>query len=878
MTPTHVISQLLKSDTKYSGNLNLLKKIIFTVYLGRLQINGTSPDINVPLGNYLFDDERIIFDFTRLSDVKKNLYLEWLLQPHENEKKKTYFSSAYINEYRGFTAEVGLSFWGRIQNRILGRSSDQWKISDLGLSVHYQLTGIELCHGQQGVLIGFNQYLVPDTGSKYKDPNDAQSEPLGNTKRVFITNKMVDTLLTRKIKNLNFEDICKSHHPLSTHITDIRARFKDMNDYRQMQKFINIDSWYLKLWQWIKSWFTSHKNTPGTLAKLDNNLSLIHQEKDIKIYRRSGTEEILVQETRPDIKNFVLCGGGAKIFAHVGVWRALNEANIKPEKFAGSSAGAIMALLCYLGYTSTEIIDFFKHFKQEHLVLFNIDRNGLSDTHALKTALDYAIAYKIKEIVSQYKVAYPLGKITFASLEALRKECPDCGLGQQLIVTATNKNSRKTIYFSLEKSPNMEVSEAVKISASFPVLYRNTVVEGEGHTDGGVLNNFPTDAFSDDHSTLLESEYGNNLQLLAVQFDNGTERNTIDRVMEKVYRENFALNWFYSLLTGVKDPASAWEQDRMKLRKYASQSIVIDVGDASTMGFSIEETKQQQLIQCGYDATKEYLDLRYSTCSNKYTNKELMYSSFNSLADLLAYCCYRDNKHWFDLVFKLILHSNIPHKATLIKQSYELKSIYFNQDLTGNYSETSANPLTFFGNDIINIPSIDKNRSIELLALYPIFLKLTIDLFRSKADYKILESAHHSLNIYNPFACLEHFAKITGEHHVILSIIINLIKELKEGENETIYETLLEVKNMLYSDSPVFKGDCNGYFGKWDLTVNQSHRVWKLLNNQKYDEALQLLKCLKRHSEPLQILMEGQFSEESLNHSFDYSVGANTLS
>lgn len=74
MTPQHVISQLLESDTKYPQNLDLLKKIIISAYLGRLRINGLPPDNKIALGNYLFDDERMIFDFTRLSDSKE-LYL-----------------------------------------------------------------------------------------------------------------------------------------------------------------------------------------------------------------------------------------------------------------------------------------------------------------------------------------------------------------------------------------------------------------------------------------------------------------------------------------------------------------------------------------------------------------------------------------------------------------------------------------------------------------------------------------------------------------------------------------------------------------------------------------------------------------------------------
>src|SRR5690349_10235961 len=112
MTPQHVISQLLESDTKYPQNLDLLKKIILTAFYGRLRINGSPPEKQVPLGSYLFDEERIIFDFTGLSEAGKSLYEKWLLEPHQNDKHKGLFSSVSVNEFRGFTAEVSLGLWG----------------------------------------------------------------------------------------------------------------------------------------------------------------------------------------------------------------------------------------------------------------------------------------------------------------------------------------------------------------------------------------------------------------------------------------------------------------------------------------------------------------------------------------------------------------------------------------------------------------------------------------------------------------------------------------------------------------------------------------------------------------------------------------------
>lgn len=877
MTPQHVISQLLESDTKYPKNLDLLKKIIIAVYLGRFRINGLPPDNKISLGNYLFDEERMIFDFTHLSDSKREEFLNWLLGPHQHDKEHSYLNNVYVNEYRGFTAEVPLSLWGRLKSWLQNRNFEHWKITDLGLNLNYQLTGIEMCHGRQGILIGFNQYQVPPSGTKYKSPNDSQKNPMGNTKRVFITDKLVAQLAQLNIASLKFESICKGAHPYAIEVNDMNARHVEMRNYREMQKFVDLKPWYIRIFTWI---IASFENEPKAAKskRLDNKLKVLYESDDVRISQRSISNEIMVHEKKPDIKNLVLCGGGAKIFAHIGVWKALNEAGIRPTKFAGSSAGAIMSLLCYLGYNAHEVYELFKDFKQENLVLFDINLKGLADPGSLKTALDYVIAKRLKKIVTEYKIPYPEGVISFVTLDNIKRQCPGCGIGEELIITATNKKLRQTHYFSVSRTPNFEVSGAGTASACYPVLYRNTIINGVAYNDGGILSNFPTEAFSGANgTTLLESESGNDLGVLAVQFNNGTERNTIDRIKDRVYRENFFLNWIYSLLTGVSDPASAWEIDRRKLRHHAAQSIIIDA-EVSASGFSVEEKTQYELIQNGYKTTKEFLDIRYSKKGDTLVNNELMYSTFDSLGDLLAFCCYRDNFKWFEVVHGLIEQSTLPNKAALIKQSADLRALYFSNPSKKTAikpvekNESSTKPPTFFGNGVSQLPVDNKAATYhnELLILHPTFTKLTPSLLRFDADRKILELARHSLRIHSPFKCLEYFLKITYPHHVILHITINLVKELKaSSNNEEIAEPLgyspkirnafIAVQGILSLSNIV---SCQDFFGTWNLTCAESLRVLNLLSTNQLVAAKELLARFSRKEVPLQTFKNGAFYEE----------------
>lgn len=884
MTRQQVIKQLLKTDTRYPKNILLLKKIIYTAYLCRLDINSLLPDKSIPLGEYLFDHERLIFDYTRLNDDKRAQFEQWLLSEHENEKENAFLTRVAVNEYRGFTAEVSLSWWGRLKSWLLNRYVDFWKIADLSLSLDYQLTGIEICHGQQGLLIGFNQFLVASPYNKYKAADDPQKEPLGNTKRVYLTDTLVEKLLQKDLNKENFNKICNQPHPLAVEVTSDETRFQMMKDYRTMQRFVLLKPWYIRLLHWVFSGFSAKKTKPVAPKKdqVQDDLTLLYENETTEIYQRKLSKSLVVKEKRPDIESLVLCGGGAKIFAHVGVWRALNEMHIHPVRFAGSSAGAIMALLCYLNYDAEEISALFKPFRQEHLVRFNIDRHGLSDSNSLKTALDFIIADKIDKIVKQYKISYPKGPITFATLDTLRSTCPGCGIGKELIVTATNKKLRKTTYFSLSKTPSMELSEAVKISASFPVLYRNTLIEGEPHNDGGILNNFPTDPFYDDNSTFLESEDGNDLKLLAVQFDNGTERNTIDRIRKRVYRENFILNWIFSKLTGVEDPVSGWEQDRMKLRRYATQSIIVDVGNISSTGFSVQEDKKKELIASGFQATMAYFKTRYRAEKEgaSFTNRELMHATFANFDELLAYCCYRGKKEWFTRTKDLIEKSSSLRKKALIKHAGTLEKIYFTTDSAPTRLKENAltvNQGAFFDQKLASgVDSTEKRMFRCFLACFPIFLRLTPFFLKNKKDIVHLHSAHHSFSQRNLFKCLDYFQKIQDQSHIILHIFINLLKELfSNPDNDEIFKALITLRQVLdtapglYNNKQLF---ADQYYGLWDLTFSQSIRVLNLLQNQEKLNA-DFLACLRQRNEPLQYIDEKQrFCDDFPVEDLDYRM------
>ncbi|KTD22797.1 esterase of the alpha-beta hydrolase superfamily [Legionella lansingensis] len=866
-----VLSALLGKDIDYNPNILLLKKFILTVHYGWFRVNGLSPDVTFTLGDYLLDNERVIIDFTRMSEQAREKFLDWFLVPHRGDAHMELLSGVATNNYRGYTAEVGLSWWGRITNLIYYRKkSYHWHLAQFELSLNYQLTGLEICQDSHGLLIGLNQFSIEDNkGAKYREPDDNQTEPLRNTKRVLLTDEMVSKLVTCDLNSQDFNSMIYNPHPFAIDVVSYGKRMLDMREYRFTQRLLSTKSWYVRLFDWIKHWFV----TPEQKIELEEmhfgskKYQLLFEDNGVRVFKRENDSQIFVTEKRPELDSVVYCGGGAKIFAHVGAKKAFEEAHIELNKFAGSSAGGIMAILSYLGCSSADILRFFQTLKQDNLIHYDIDSSGLSDAQAMKAALDYMITKKVNEIIRKYSIdktpegrrfladsVFKRGKITFESLHLLKKRYPDCSLGEKLILTATNVERRKTRYFSYETTPWMEPSKAGQASACLPVIFKPTLVEGTPHKDGGILSNLPTEVFKGDLSTLLESEHGNCLSLVAFQFDHGYERSLLDKLAERVYRENFVWNWIYGFLTGVKDPVSGWEQDRLKLLQHSNQVVLIPVGNISTTQFDIEPDMQNILVENGYQAAKNYIAPRFCS-SGTGKNAELMYSTFASFEELLYFCCYRGHLDWFNKIAPEAMRNGMSEqKIQKLRELYFTSSSAESNDECDAVDDTSEPTVSDVNFPLRLSGSISEKqwiiRNMQLFeAIYPIFHKLSASFFTIGQDLKLFKIARHSLNLNHPLAGLRYLREIKGEVHVLLYIFIQLLQNAHRANIEDVLDKFSLLATALQRGEKLKQPS---FFGKWDLLPRQCTRVLNLMNNQNWEEAIELCTSLKQGEEPLQ--------------------------
>lgn len=358
------------------------------------------------------------------------------------------------------------------------------------------------------------------------------------------------------------------------------------------------------------------------------------------------------QKTPPDFfrrppHNIVFKGGGAKGIGEVGALMKIHELGLDNEvaRCCGTSAGAITAGLYAIGYTPSEIRDILLK-KDLESFLDYIDPTykawlNAGKTHDLrKIASDFwqsgrALLHPIERVKELYqKLTNCTGlchgdeflkwfeesvyektgirNCTFGELHDLIKQKGGNFKELHVFTTLLKHNSpSKLVRLSSEdpKCRDIVISSAVRCSMSIPGVFKpgvlsyktasGRILKGEEfYGDGGLLKNFPLNAFDENKYQDNQAWGGaSNRRTLGISLHvDQPEQVVNDKINNlKDLAKSFLYTYWYA--QEILDKESVFNEDRV---------IDIPISDVGLLDFDVDLTKKKRLLEDGEKAAKVF--------------------------------------------------------------------------------------------------------------------------------------------------------------------------------------------------------------------------------------------------------------------------------
>ncbi len=186
---------------------------------------------------------------------------------------------------------------------------------------------------------------------------------------------------------------------------------------------------------------------------------------------------------------FVLSGGGAKGFAHVGALKVLEEAGIKPDIITGTSMGSVIGSMYAVGYRTDSLQKIISQTDWDDVVYDGVSRttlNGIEraryDMYFVKLNFEKTKFQSISGMVKGTKVHNLLSSLCLpvSNIRDFNKfPIPFACIGTD--IQTGNKVVLDSGY----------LPDAVRASMAIPTLFTSIELEDKILVDGGLTQNYP---------------------------------------------------------------------------------------------------------------------------------------------------------------------------------------------------------------------------------------------------------------------------------------------------------------------------------------------------------------------------------------------------
>lgn len=270
-----------------------------------------------------------------------------------------------------------------------------------------------------------------------------------------------------------------------------------------------------------------------------------------------------------------LSGGGICAIAHVGALIELSKhIPLKAIKeWMGLSAGSLVAMCIYIGFTLEELYDVctrfdFTNIKEYDSVPGWLLHFGIDTGERLNKLIEACL--HVKGLSSD---------ITF-------KECYEKFGGKSLKIIATDLNTASSIIFCPQKTPDYKIANAVRASMSYPYYFQPFICPISGHylSDGGIISNYPM-------FVIPKAEHSRTLSILI--------RTSVEREddLSSLDLEELIMRPIKIVFT---------ERTNIESRFYDSKCIQIQLGNLNILDFSFNEETKNLILEKGKCAVIEY--------------------------------------------------------------------------------------------------------------------------------------------------------------------------------------------------------------------------------------------------------------------------------
>lgn len=315
-----------------------------------------------------------------------------------------------------------------------------------------------------------------------------------------------------------------------------------------------------------------------------------------------------------------------KGIAYVGALEVLDKEGILKdvERVAGTSAGAMMAVLVGLKYTADEVKD----------ILWNLNFKKFMDS-------SFGLVRDTKRLLKEYgwykgdyfrDLMADLIKRKTGNGEATFEELNNTGKYSEIYLVGADLTTGTSKMFSHKSTPDMKVADAARISMSIPLFFA-AIRGGEDnkhiYVDGGLLDNYSIKTFDQttyvsDLNNVRRTEYYERLNRIK-GVERGISRNEYVYNKETLgfrldAKEDISMflsngpakckeiNSFFSYTKALVTTLVDFQNNVHLHSDDWQRTVYIDSLGVGAVDFDISETKKKQLVESGKEYTKAYLE------------------------------------------------------------------------------------------------------------------------------------------------------------------------------------------------------------------------------------------------------------------------------